>query len=56
VPEGEYADLPGTGSWLVQIDDDRRPVDGDGVPADGVALGVNTLEDDRFDESSVLGG
>jgi hypothetical protein len=41
---------------LVQIEDDRRPVDDGGVLVDGVALGVNTLEDDRVDESSVLGG
>jgi len=40
---------------LVQIDEDRGPLD-DGVLVDGFALGVNTLEDDRVDESSVLGG
>ena len=56
VPEGEYAGLPGAGSWLVQIDDDRGPADDGVVPVDCLGLGVNTLEDDRADESSVLGG
>ena len=32
------------------------PVDDGEVLVDGLAFGVNTLEDDRVDESSVLGG
>jgi hypothetical protein len=56
VPEGEYADLPGVGSLLVHIDDDRAPVDDEGVLVDGVPLGENPLEAGRDDESSPLGG
>jgi len=58
VPDGEYADLPGAGSWRVHIDDDRRPLedDGLGVLADGAGLGENPLDADRVGDSSALGG
>lgn len=52
VPDGEYADLPGVGSLLVHIDDDRRPADDEGVLADGVM----PPEAERADESPALGG
>ena len=45
--------LPGSGSWLVQIDDERRPVDEDGEPADGEAAGEKL---DDLVASCPLGG
>lgn len=57
VPDGEYADLPDSGSWLVHIDDDRTPPDDDGLLGVGAGAGVgeNALGAERV-ESSVPGG
>jgi hypothetical protein len=50
--------VPEAGSWRVQIDDDRIPLEDDGLGAlvDGATGDENPLEGERVADSSAVGG
>lgn len=48
--------MPGVGSCLVHIDDDRMPLDDGAALADGATLGEKSPEAERAGESPALGG